>query len=367
MKSKDEFASVSKQTASKKVKPVRKRSVGSNPKQSPPRKKARTSTDKFAARQVPAKKARSKSSGGGKTLTCPKCKKSFYFEFAGTAGATFSKHIKKCGEEDGGGTKDQAKAVAAKKSKQKKGPGRPKKRGRPPKDAAKTTGRPPKDAAKTTPVTFKCPKCVQDFTYSCKTTAAASFSNHVRRCDPSKAVKKKAVKTEPAQKQSPTKHAKKPEGRSPPKKMDAPDEVKSASPSEVLSSTDSQETLRRPPLDRSSLEPSKSSPKKSSTSRKPHDDDVILSLHTPRYKQVMYAAFQELGARKGSEENDLLREKNKVILALFKKDMGEGARFLKADRHVNNTWVVDEDDAKAKIMSDLRRRNESLKNWLKRG
>lgn len=349
MKSKNEFASVTKQTATntatKKSKPSRKRSVGANTKQSPPRKKARTSTDKFAARQVP--KARSKSTGEGKTLTCPKCKKSFYFAFAGTAGATFSKHIKKCGEVDGGGNKDQDKAVATKKSEQKKSPVKQKEGSLVKKKGKSPVSAPPKDAGKSTPVTFKCPKCVQDLTYNCKMTAAASFANHVRRCDPSKSVKKEAVKTEAAQKKSPTKHAKKPEGKSPSKKMVAPDEIKSDATSKVVSSTESQETSRRPPLDRSSLEPktSKSSPKKSSASRKPHDDDVILSLQNSRYKQVMYATFQQMGARKGSEENNILHEKKKVLLALFKKDMGEGARFLKADRHGNNTWVVDDDDA----------------------
>jgi len=110
----------------------------------------------------------------------------------------------------------------------------------------------------------------------------------------------------------------------------------------------------------------KPSPVQSSTSSgKPHDDDIILSLKNPRYKRIMFAKFQTMGARKGGGENSRLDQMKHELFSFFKEDMGDDGRFLKSDRHMNDTWVVDDTDALEKIKMDLKRRNESSKHWLK--
>jgi len=101
------------------------------------------------------------------------------------------------------------------------------------------------------------------------------------------------------------------------------------------------------------------------SSVKPHNEDIILSLKNPRYKQVMFAKFQTMGARKGGEENKRLDDTKHKLFSFFKQDMGGNGRFLKSNRRMNDTWVVDDNDALEKIKMDLKRRNESSKHWLK--
>jgi len=103
----------------------------------------------------------------------------------------------------------------------------------------------------------------------------------------------------------------------------------------------------------------------SASSGKTHNDDVILSLKCPRYKQVMFAKFQMLGTRRGGEENKRLDDMKYELFSFFKQKMGDDGKFLKSDRRMNDTWEVDDNDALEKIKMDLKRRNESSKHWLK--
>lgn len=77
-----------------------------------------------------------------------------------------------------------------------------------------------------------------------------------------------------------------------------------------------------------------------------HEIDVILSLKNPRYKQVMFGKYQTLGLRKGGgEENKRLDEMKHELFSFFRQGMGDRGRFLKSDRHMNDTWEVDDRDA----------------------
>ena len=224
----------------------------------------------------------------------------------------------------------------------------------------------PKARPKTEPATkkdesascaFTCPKCSRDFVYSNKMTANASFSNHVRRCDPSKPVKErpKKAQTTPKKFSSPAKGSRSLPSRS------------SKSPEAVLSSTPSQEekkpAAKKSPEKKSPKKPAsseaasvappkekkpstpKSSPKKKSSSAKPRDNDMVVSLKNPRYKEVLFARFRELGPRKGNDENPTLNEMKQELMNELRRDMGGDGKFYKSDRHMAKFWEVDDEEA----------------------
>ena len=173
-------------------------------------------------------------------------------------------------------------------------------------------------------VAFRCPRCSRDFDLFAK-TAGASISNHMRKCNPEAHA---AAKAQASPKR--------------PGKVESPEKVPSAA-STILGQNVSKPTLK--PTVATSPKPT---PKKPSTHHpvQPQGDDVILSLRKPRYKEVMFAKFQELGRHLGGkDETKQLHEIKHEILAFFKQGMGEGGRFLKSDRGMNETWVVGDDDA----------------------
>jgi len=292
------------------------------------------------------------------------------------------------------------------------------------------------DQSPAVPVPFHCPKCSRDFSFASKKTAAASFGNHVRKCDPERYEDMKAKKYQSVEKKKSLVKAgrgRKRRSSLSPSKVDVkPDLVSSSSPSKEGDTVD-QTSLKKPtpkpsakltpkPTVASLLERMKPTPKHSTkptsvaslperknptpkpiiasmperkkptpkpsakpviaimpepttpkptpvhpsaSSGKPHDEDIILSLKNPRYKQVMFAKFQTMGSRKGGEENKRLDDMKHDLFSFFKQDMGGDGRFLKSDRHMNDTWVVNDNDALEKIKMDLKRRNESSKHWLK--
>lgn len=330
----------------------------------------------------------------GVTFICPKCSKDFHFYHAGTASASFSRHLKACNRQG----KEQDTNVVIKKEPHKspakwerQQPRRGKslspqkvvtdeqpRRGKslsPQKVVADYSPQKQKSAATAEPVTFTCPKCSEDFVYGFPKTAAASFAHHVRACDPEKKkaelekkqarLEKKKAKAQEKKDAKVAKALKSPgkwQGGSPRKSLTSQVSVEkkadlsTASPKTytVESKTPAPEpaaSKKKPPPEpaaKASLpKPTtpKSTPTKPSASGKPHDDDVLLSLKNPRYKQIMFDKFKTLGKRTGGEENLNLNELKHEMFSFFKQGMGDDGRFLKSDRHMNDIWEVDDEDA----------------------
>mmetsp|Transcript_20055 Transcript_20055/g.43485 ORF Transcript_20055/g.43485 Transcript_20055/m.43485 type:complete len:1629 (+) Transcript_20055:107-4993(+) len=310
--------------------------------------------------------------GPGVTYNCVKCLKDFHFNCARTAAASFSRHVKACSPE-----KDTkvAETNEPRESPAKGQRGRPRRSTSPQKIKAEGSTKKQKSRAGNSPSIFKCPKCSKDFSYSFAGTAAASFAHHLRACN-SKNEKAKITKN----KKSPETVRGKPRKRSlsassnelalASQKVNVENDADSISASSKKEGAVEQTALKKPtpkPTAASLPEPitPKPPPKKPSTSGKPHDDDVILSLKNQRYKQIMFAKFQTMGKRSGGEENKSLDGTKHELLSFFKQGMGDDGRFLKSDRHMNDIWEVDDGDALEKIKMDLKRRNESSKHWFK--
>ena len=254
------------------------------------------------------------------TYTCDKCYEDKTYTCKKTAVASFTNHHRQC---------NGPKPIKKKKVKVKKesSPGKVKQLKRAnssssqkdsiPKEKAKASGK---------PVTFNCPHCLKNFTYSYPPTAAASFSHHTRACDPNK-------KNLPP---------------SPKKKKDIPKKKKKDSPKKSLSpqkvSIKTEKSAPSSPPAAKSKPPSVDSPNKVNV--KATDDDIVLSLMYPKYKTIMLAKFKELGPRKGSEENPMLDELKHEMLSFFKEQVSDKeGRIMKADRNLKSVWVVDDDEA----------------------
>jgi hypothetical protein len=124
-------------------------------------------------------------------------------------------------------------------------------------------------------------------------------------------------------------------------------------------------------------------------------NDVILSLKSRKYKQVMFAQFKELGLKDGAEDialvrlrfismqlhccrvhltnSDLLYQLKKIageILDTFKRGMGATGRFyrkVRGARPANGQppyELQNDTETLFRITSDLRRRMESSNYWL---
>ncbi|KAL3767852.1 hypothetical protein ACHAWU_007330, partial [Discostella pseudostelligera] len=99
-------------------------------------------------------------------------------------------------------------------------------------------------------------------------------------------------------------------------------------------------------------------------------NDVILSLKSRKYKQVMFAQFKELGLKDGTEDIALLKRIAGEILDTFKRGMGATGRFyrkVRGARPANGQPPYElQNDAETlfRITSDLRRRMESSNYWL---
>lgn len=251
-----------------------------------------------------------------------------------------------------------------------------------------------KSTAGNKPVSFNCPHCLKDFTYSFAGTAAASFSNHLKTCDPG--IKEGNIKSA-EQKQGRTTQRSLTAFASPKCKEIDTDPISISSKKEsaleqtALKKADTKmhrtehsqcvnahgnshvgngvdrAALKKPARKSAAdslLEPTTSKPAKAA--RTPGYKDVILSLKNQSYKELMFTKFEILGKRTGSEEGKDKDDKMMhELFSFFKQGMGNDGQFLKSDRHMIDIWEVDDKDALEKIKMDLRRRNESLKHWFK--
>jgi len=243
----------------------------------------------------------------GVTFNCELCKKDFHFANKKTASASFANHKRSCKKSI------KSPVVKAKDTKVVKVP--PKKK----------SPLPQKNASKKQ-VTFDCKFCNKSFTFASAQTAAASFAHHTRSCDPNqiaigkgKKLKKKSVSPKKAS-SSPKTDTKK-----------SITLVKKKSPEEKKKS-------------RAKATPKPTITKKTSFSDA-EENDIVLSLMSPKYKSIMEKKFKELGARKNADENPLLDEMKHELLSSFKKEAGTGGRLLKSDRSGAKTWVIDDKEA----------------------
>ena len=286
------------------------------------------------------------------TFNCELCKKDFHFTNKKTASASFANHKRSC--------QKSIKSPVVVKAKDTKVV----------KVAPKKKNPPPQKSASKKQVTFDCKFCNKSFTFASAQTAAASFAHHTRSCDPNqiaigkgKKLKKKSV--------SPKRASSSPKKSSAVMKKKTPEEKKKASP----------KTTPKPTIT-----------KKTSFSDA-EENDIVLSLMSPKYKSIMEKKFKELGPRKNADENPLLDEMKHELLSSFKKEIGTGGRLLKSDRSGAKTWVIDDKEAleskyflcgcsmvkylcsyyshqiiiflSLEIKMDLKRRNESSNRWLK--
>ena len=103
----------------------------------------------------------------------------------------------------------------------------------------------------------------------------------------------------------------------------------------------------------------------------PTDSDLIISLKTPKYREVMFAEFKKMGEKLPDQSDDVekIRGTAREILSLLRKDMvgndGKGGRFFRKDRGASHMYeLLDEDTVVFRFVQDLRRRNESRNDWL---
>ncbi|KAL7551029.1 hypothetical protein ACHAWF_014238 [Thalassiosira exigua] len=347
------------------------------------------------------------------TLTCPHCSREFNFSYARSAKASFKRHVEACGQsvQKANGDQNDPKSTVEKepmKRKRVRVHGRHKSSLSTRKSKSQGPVGKQKPVAPAKAITYHCAKCSRDFTFYSKKTAAASFHNHERKCDPEKhnARKEKRLNERASQRAMPRRQRRtlSPEKAQPsaslldtssspklePKVDDAPklEALENGSqanqnPSEdgakaedgVSSKKQATTSTVRPFVDQPKspvqVHASKEeqladqgaieqkSPKKSKTEAAPSlpvsplqppekpssDDDIVLSLKNPRYKQVMFETFSNIGKRMNGDENMRLHEMKHELYAKFRQNMGDGGRFLKSDRHMTDMWEVDKIEA----------------------
>ncbi|KAL7492282.1 hypothetical protein ACHAWT_001453 [Skeletonema menzelii] len=98
----------------------------------------------------------------------------------------------------------------------------------------------------------------------------------------------------------------------------------------------------------------------SSASSKPTQNDVVLSLMEDYYKDIMWKHFRILGISRVKEEEDAAVAK---ILKKLKQRVGLEGKFLKREQTTGHYVVVTEDDARAKVRHDIRRRVSTSQSW----
>jgi hypothetical protein len=99
---------------------------------------------------------------------------------------------------------------------------------------------------------------------------------------------------------------------------------------------------------------------KDDSGKSPSAKDIVLSLHDPTYKEIMWEQFNILGPDRDKErETEVCDE----VFILFKQNMRKRGTFFKS---VGGGNIIEVDDAVAreKILRDLRRRVETTNNWL---
>lgn len=93
---------------------------------------------------------------------------------------------------------------------------------------------------------------------------------------------------------------------------------------------------------------------------KPTQNDVVLSLMDDFYKDIMWSHFRTLGIARVKEEEDAAIDK---ILKTFKQRIGHEGKYLKRDQSTGICTVVPENEARAKVRHDIRRRANSSQSW----
>jgi len=93
---------------------------------------------------------------------------------------------------------------------------------------------------------------------------------------------------------------------------------------------------------------------------KPTQNDVVLSLMDDYYKDIMWRHFRMLGITRIKEDEDEVIDKAFKIL---KQRVGHEGKFLKRVQ-TNGTYVVVlENEARSKVMHDVRRRVSTYQSW----
>jgi len=93
---------------------------------------------------------------------------------------------------------------------------------------------------------------------------------------------------------------------------------------------------------------------------KPTQNDVVLSLMDDYYKDIMWKYFRKLGIDRVKVEEDAAIDK---ILTTLKQRVGQKGKYLKRDQTTGHCVVVSENDARAKVMHDIRRRVSTAQSW----
>jgi hypothetical protein len=90
------------------------------------------------------------------------------------------------------------------------------------------------------------------------------------------------------------------------------------------------------------------------------DDDIVLSLLSEKYRNIMWSNFKKLGRKQEGGKRE--GEASKHILDTLKNGLGKNGRLLK--KSGGAVIKVDDEAARQKIYQDLKRRMESSHNWL---
>ena len=64
----------------------------------------------------------------------------------------------------------------------------------------------------------------------------------------------------------------------------------------------------------------------------PNQKDLVISLKTPKYREVMFIHFTKLGNKAEEDDYKMLKVLGKAIFDGFKNDMGKGGRFFRKSR-----------------------------------
>ena len=83
----------------------------------------------------------------------------------------------------------------------------------------------------------------------------------------------------------------------------------------------------------------------------PNEKDLLVSLKTPMYREIMFAQFKKLGEKTGVDDFEHLKVVAKELFYSFKRDMGAEGRFFRKVRGASEGEAPYEllDDATALI------------------